>query len=109
MKIKYKLDTFKRKIKYAWQRAIHGYDYCDVYNLNDAFIDRYIKILTAFKEENMSVPIDMTEKEWDKIIDEMINYLKSIQSEEKITWEIRERYKDKFFELFSKYFFDLWS
>lgn len=118
-------DTYW-EIRYGFQRMFRGYDEVDVFETFAKFIDRYTKILTRLRNNHWGHPYNLTEEEWDTVIDEMIYHLKYMDEEtvteelernvpngwaasSKTVYEILEKHKDQFFELFSKYFFDLWD
>lgn len=117
-------DTYWN-IRYGFQRMFKGYDSVDVFDVYAGFIKRYSKILENFKKHNCGYPSDMTDEEWDNIIDEMIYHLyymdeNNIDKElEKYapegyvpcletTGKIMYEHKEEFFKLFSKHFFNLW-
>lgn len=126
----YKLKWWVRdaywKIRYGFQRMFKGYDSVDVFETFSKFRERYIKILTDYRKHHIGYCSEMTEEEWDNIIDEMIYHLKYMDEEavtdelerdvpdnwsasHKTVGEILDNHKNKFFELFSKYFYDLWD
>ena len=114
-----------KQIKYGFQRMFRGYDDNEVSVIEYSFVKRYIKILTDFKNRTDLCPVGISLNELTDIIDEMINHLKLMDEE----YVIKELCKDmpadyypdyeaiesillnnknKFFELFSRYFTDLW-
>ena len=112
--------------RYGFQRMFKGYDSVDTFETFAKFIDRYTKILTRLRNNHYGHPYNLTEEEWDAIIDEMIYHLKYMNEETVIdelerdvpdNWsashktvdEILEKHKNQFFDLFSKYFYDLWD
>lgn len=126
--IKFKLIEIKHKIKYTCQRAFRGYDDVDWYDLSFEFIDKYRKILTKYKNSHTSVPMEFLENPhmWSTTIELMLYYLdlmdetyvekllrkdvpEYMHPDGSIIREINIKYKDKFFELFSKYFYELWD
>ena len=119
------VDTYW-EIRYGFQRMFKGYDEVDTFETFWKFIERYSKILTDYRKHHWGHPGEITEEEWDVIVDEMIYHLKYMD-EETVTEELErdvpdnwsasyrtvnpilEKHKNAFFELFSKYFFDLWD
>lgn len=114
-----------RALKFGAQRLFRGFTSQDVYALNKSFISRYMLILKQFKKHNDATPYDLTKEEWDAVLDCLIYHLKMMDEENVIevltkgmpedynpSWEsvteIMNRNKKEFFELFSKYFYDLW-
>ena len=112
-------------IKFSLQRLFKGFTSQDVYSFNKSFITRHIKLLKQFKKYNDATPYNLTKEEWDAILDHLIYHLKMMDEDNVIkvltkdmpkdynsSWEsvteIMNRNKKEFFELFSKYFYDLW-
>lgn len=118
-------DTYW-EIRYGFQRMFKGYDSVDTFETFAKFRERYIKILTEYRKHHIGYDAEMTEEEWDNIIDEMIYHL-HYMDEETVTEELEkgvpdnwsaspktvncvlDKHKDAFFELFSKYFYHLWD
>lgn len=114
------------EVRYGFQRMFKGYDSVDTFETFSKFITRYTKILTDYRKYHVGYCSDMTEEEWDNIIDEMIYHL-HYMDEETVTDELErdvpddwsasyktvnyilDKHKDAFFELFSKYFYHLWD
>lgn len=113
-------------VRYGFQRMFNGYDEVDTFETFSKFIDRYSKILADYRECHYGYPGTMTVEEWDFIIDEMIYHLKYMDEDTvteelernvpdewsasaKTVGEILDNHKDRFFELFSKYFYHLWD
>lgn len=114
-----------RALKFGAQRLLRGFTSQDVYALNKSFISRYMLILKQFKKHNDATPYDLTKEEWDAILDCLIYHLRMMDEENVLevlmkdmpedynpSWEsvteIMNRNKKEFFELFSKYFYELW-
>ena len=118
-------DTYW-EIRYGFQRMFKGYDSVDTFEMFDKFIERYTKILTQYRKNHVGYVWGMENEEWEAIIDEMLHHLKYMD-EETVMKELEkdvpddwsasyktvnyllDKHKDAFFELFSKYFFDLWD
>ena len=118
-------DTYW-EIRYGFQRMFKGYDVVDTFESFWKFTERYSKILADYRNHHWGHPGEMTEEEWDAIIDEMIYHLKYMDEEtvteelekdvpdnwtvsHKTVSEVLDIHKDIFFELFSKYFYELWD
>lgn len=116
------------KIRYGFQRMFKGYDSVDTFETFHKFIERYTKILTEYRKKHCGIPMEFenSEEEWDKVIDEMLYHLHYMDEQtvteelekdapddwtvsSKSVYEVMEKHKDAFFELFSKYFYDLWD
>lgn len=113
-------------IRYGFQRMFKGYDKVDIFETFQNFIDRYSKIFADYRKNHVSYIGSMTEKEWDDIIDKMIihlhymdetNVINELEKDVSDNWSlsiesidmVRERHKEEFFKLFSKYFYHLWD
>ena len=118
-------DTYW-EVRYGIQRMFQGYDVVDTFETFSKFTERYEKILKDYRAHHHGYPTNMTNEEWEEIVDDMIYHLYYMDEEnvEKelcsgmpktwvpdpaTTYEIMERHKDEFFKLFSKYFYDLWD
>jgi hypothetical protein len=115
-----------RAVKFGFQRMFRGYSDQDLYNFYDNWIERHLKMLKDFKTSTWGYPMNMdTPEQWDEILDQMISHLELMNEDRVIeslkqgmpedwepsyntVWEIMERHRKDFFELFSKYFYNLW-
>lgn len=114
------------EVRYGFQRMFNGYDVVDTFETFSKFIERYTKILTEYRKKHVGYVWGMTNEEWEDIVDEMIYHL-YYMNEEHVTDELEknvpddwhasyktvnyilDKHKDAFFELFSKYFYNLWD
>ena len=120
-------DTYWN-VRYGFQRMFRGYDVVDTFETFAKFIERYTKILTEYRKKHWGVPMEFENsgEDWDKVIDEMLYHLRYMDEETvtdelekgvpdewsadgRIVYEIMDKHKNAFFELFSKYFYDLWD
>ena len=114
-----------RKLKWRRQRFIRGWADEDTWDIDWWFIKTLSPILKKFKEDNDSHPFELSEEEWDKTLDDMIYYLDGMNEDgavnqlygegENLTVDNYKEIsnhmatsKEKFFELFVQYFYDLW-
>ena len=113
-------------IKWAFQRMFRGYDDCETWELYHNFTTRYKKILSQYRKEHYGYPTDLTEEQWDGIVDRMIHCLDMMDEDyvgklldaykpedcivsSKSIYEIMTKYKDEFFQTFSEWFYNLWD
>lgn len=125
-------------IKEAWwnfrkrcQRFKRGYAYVDVWDMDQWFIEIAKPMLIHLRTHGNSFPMQFNDRdEWCAVLDEMIKCLEFMDEDsvlhflgfvednywERMTIEdhkhVREimfENKNKFFELFSKYFYNLWD
>jgi hypothetical protein len=125
-RIRYKVKDIYWKIRYGFQRMFHGYDNVDTFETFAKFIERYEKILTDYRKYHVGYVGTMTAEEWDAIIDEMIlhlhymdesNVIDELERDVPDDWSadyttinyILDSHKDRFFRLFSEYFYNLWD
>ena len=114
-----------RKLKWRCQRFVRGWADEDTWDINWWFIETLLPMLKKFKEENNGHPFELSEEEWDKVLDDMIYYLEGMDEDGAVKHLYGEganltlgRYKEvrahmadskeKFFELFVPHFYDLW-
>lgn len=114
------------KVYYAFERMFKDYDTTDIFSVHSKFVERYYKILTDYKNNLHGHPINLTQEEWDNIIDEMIRHLYYMDEENvdkelmmhmsedctpscETIDEIMKKHKNEFFKLFSEYFYNLWD
>jgi hypothetical protein len=128
-KISYGLDNFRGRC----QRFKRGWAYGDVWSMDFWFMSTVKPMLIHLRDHGIGVPWDLYNHEeeneridWENVLTEMVecldlmdedaarNYLGiadddySVESYKKVDDLVVEK-KDRFFELFSKYFFLLWD
>lgn len=134
MTLRWRIDRIVKKIRYAWQRAIRGYDDTDVFELCFNFADRMTKLLSDFKRNNVALlhddeeDRDLSEEETREVINEMIYYFSRSSDDNDLLYEDMFGSKDhmatseeltryfqrlrecrsKALELFSKWCWELW-
>lgn len=132
-RIKYKIDRLWYNLRARYQRSKRGYSYGDVWNMFDWFMRTVKPMLIHLRDHGIGVPLDLyldgednERKAWEDILTEMTSCLElmdedaakkylgvsdsdySVESYKKAR-DLMEENKDRFFELFSKYYFDLWD
>lgn len=123
-----KIREMARQLKYAWNRALYGYDEDDIYCLNSSFTERMTELLKQFRAKNIGTwPIHgadfefMSQEEVNQILDEMICCFEKSNPDnvyvfdDTFDFQKMQEYNDivllnrkKAFELFEKWFDDLW-
>lgn len=132
MYLKYKIKSLYWDLRARCQRFMRGYSYGDVWNMDDWFIRTLKPMLTHLRDYGCGVPLDFEfhEDQWNAILSEMIDCLKLMDEDNakkhlgfntakdvcNMTIEdirkrkdLMEKNKNRFFELFSKYFYNLWD
>jgi len=130
-----KIKYFPQDLKHFYQRAKKGYSFRDVWSIDYWFMDIMPQMLTDLKKKKHGCPVqfthneDGTEKdfaqameEWQSVLDRMIFCftemnddtcsMKNEYDEEYSRLKIEEyknNMKNEGFELFSKYFWNLWD
>lgn len=73
---------YGRDLKCAWQRAVKGYCYRDLWSMHDWFSELMPRMLNEFKNKNDAYPAYFnTPEEWDNEIDKMIFCFKEVNDE----------------------------
>lgn len=127
-KIVFGWDNFRRRC----QRFKRGWSYGDVWDMDYWFMRTIKPMLIHLRDNGIGVPNELyvdgdNERiNWENVLTEMVNCLDlmdednaeqylgiaeddySIESYKKVTDLMYEK-KDRFFELFSKYFYSLWD
>jgi hypothetical protein len=123
-KAKWWIREYYWEIRYGFQRMFKGYDVVDTFETFAKFRERYIKILTDYRKHHVGYCGEMTEEEWDAVIDEMIYHLHYMDEETVVeelekdvpddwgasaitVYEVMDKHKNEFFKLFSEYFYNL--
>lgn len=115
----YKLKEALRHLKWRCQRFSRGYADIDCWDIDEWFTKSILKILKQFKSNLHGHPFDMTEEEWEAVLQEMIDCFELVdQSDDIIYLEPAEQMKlnekviaakNKGLDLFKEHFFDLWD
>lgn len=74
------IRQFIKEGKWKIQRMNKGWATCDTWDISSYISTVLIGLLKDFKKDNMSVPIHFSEKQWEKIIDNII-YTFTIEKE----------------------------
>ena len=131
-RINYKIDRLWDNFRVRCQRFKRGWAYGDVWDLDVWFMHTVKPMLIHLRDHGIGIPNELyidCENErvnWENTLTEMITCLElmdedatrehldisdsdySFESYQK-TNDFMEENKNRFFELFSKYFFDLWD
>lgn len=102
-------------IKNYYLRKTRGVGCCDVYSLFDYLSKIILPALKVFKENKPGYPMcvigrkkeEMTMEKWDEILSDMIYAFEAIELDNKCE-KINYKRQQKGFELFGKYYHDLW-
>ena len=130
-KIKNKLEDIWYPFKYRCQRFARGYADEDVFNIDLWFVNTVKPMLVYLKDHGIGFQGEFDyEDEWNKVLAEMINCLDLMDEDNvcnflgfceiedimkmktedfKKVHDLINENKDKFFQLFSKYFYYLWD
>ena len=107
------IPTFFSRLKFVIK---HGYYPQAEWETFCYFIDIFIEIISTYRYERNGTPvitgdIDKDEKDFNLVLEEMLNCLQIMKKYDSIDIDdiIINKAKDKFFKLFSKYFYDLWD
>ncbi len=117
-----------------WQRFMRGWSYGDVWDMDHWFMRNIKPMLIHLRDRGIGIPMELYKQDaeneredWEAVLTEMINCLdlmgednvrKSLNlwygkhlthDDYKLISDTMETNKNRFFELFSKYFYDLWD
>lgn len=105
----------------------HGYTDLMWWSTRDWFVSGMKDALINYRHNRNSTPVvipdystenaEKNEYVWNNILNRMIEYISYMDEtnpiyddiDPKVKYEMMEYYKDKFFELYSKYFYNLWD
>lgn len=108
---------FWRELTAIFQRGINGFAPQDTWDLGYYFVRVYVDALKHFKKVSYSYPYQLTVKQWDKILDEMIEgfeagldayYELAITDEEKAKQQVLQKKYNKAIKLFLKWHETMW-
>ena len=132
MKLNYRIQNTLYNFRARYQRFKRGWAYGDVWDMDIWFIRTVKPMLAHLRDHGIGIPGEFCIGEdanriyWENTLTEMISCLElmdednaekylgmsdddySVESYKKIN-DLVEENKDRFFELFSKYFFALWD
>ena len=132
-KIKNKLIYDHDCLRARWQRFKRGYSYGDVWDMDFWFMRTVKPMLIHLRDHGIGIPNELYLQDadnerilWENILTEMVNCLELMDEEnaEKYLgienkdfsvgdynkkWALMEENKNRFFELFSKYYYNLWD
>jgi predicted secreted protein len=124
------IEYWIRHIKYAWQRVFNKYDERVTWSIDWYLTEMLPKWIRELKQNNHGVPMSMFDgmehdenynyseedgeiatKKWDNILDNIIEGFEAgrkIQEFDEDNEEMIKKFNDGF-DLFKKYFFNLWD
>jgi hypothetical protein len=103
-------NDFYRKCKRGWQRAYRGWADEDTWHL-DGYLARIIKeSVTYLKSYNNGYPSDLTEKEWNEILSDIIYTFDRIDAQNRLdVIFIDQERVERGWIYFKKHFRSLWD
>ena len=133
-RIKYFIREKTFNLRVRCQRFKRGWAYSDVWDIDAWFMDIIKPMLIHLRDHGVGIPLSLYEEgvederaAWEAILTEMIEYLDHMEEDavlkklglyectnlKKEDYEavnnMMENNKNRFFELFSKYFYSLWD
>lgn len=113
---KYVLDPL-REIKWAYQRVVRGWDDSEVWSLDWSISEKMVPMLKELKENHCGTPAQLTEEEWDTILQQMIDGFQAKLDKDDIApsgtyleeWNRLDEIQKKGLQLFIKHFDSLWD
>lgn len=102
----------KRIKKYAKQRREHGFDDTETWNLDASILKFILPRLKRFKEVTNGHPGNLTEQQWNDVLDTMIQYCEFSLTDELLYIHSYSEKQKKLVKngrkAFIKYFHHLW-
>ena len=132
MKLYYRIQNALYDFRRRCQRFKRGYSYGDVWNMYDWFMRTVKPMLLHLYHNHAGVPMEFENNPdgWKEVLNEMItclemmdednvyvflgfceldDYKRMTKEDRENVYRIMEENKNRFFELFSKYFYSLWD
>ena len=129
MKLYYKFRMFWYNVRTRCQRFKRGWAYRDAWNMNDWFRNTIRPMLIYLADNHVGVPTEFENNPcgWKEVLNKMATCLQFMDEDSVIASlgihdykdmtaedyknvkKLMIEYKNRFFELFSKYYFDLWD
>lgn len=112
------IESTPRRIKNIYQRSRRGWGDSDLWDF-DSYVAEFMETaMSRYKVESYGHPVDVTEQEWDDIIDEIIygfrqyriwwENVDTLTPEQEIeSWDELNKSLERSFYLWSKYFYNL--
>ena len=105
------IKYFKWWLKLKYQKVTRGYTDSEIWNLDCTLTEWILPRLKTFKNETKGRPSNLTEKEWDIILDKMIKAFELYRQEP--SDDVAQREKDnnaikEGFKLFGECIYYLW-
>lgn len=75
------IGHYWREIKFAWQRMMKGYSDRDTWDIDHWFLETMPNILEDFNKNRHGYPSDVSDEQWEKILNDMIKYFKNADEE----------------------------
>ena len=102
--------TDNREPDYAKQRQLRGFDDSETWSLTDTICHFILPRLQRFKEINASTPAQLTEQEWNAILDKMmVAFQLTCKDNGSRIWSEEESKQIKEgLDLFREWFMGLW-
>lgn len=109
--IKYHISRFKYWYKNKYQKITRGYSDEELWNLDATFVRWMLPRLKAFKEKTQGYPCDVSEDEWNDILNKIIKsfevYMKDLPDDLEELRKDTETIKEGF-KLFGERLYNLW-
>ena len=103
----------KRKKRHLKQYEKQGWCDADTWSLDQRFAQWLLPRLKRFKELTIGIPMDLTEKQWMSILQEMIDGFEFMASDDyyqwgEPKWDKKHEKINKAMDLFTKHIRNLW-
>lgn len=131
MSLKFRIEMWVDNLRARCQRFIRGYSYGDIWDMDYWFMRTVKPMLIHLRDYGHGVPMEFENNAdgWRDVLTEMTNCITLMDEDEayrsigadpygdrlptkeeyEMVYKTMEDNKNRFFELFSKYFYDLWD
>jgi len=101
----------ERNELFKQQRLERGFDDSELWNLDMTFVEFMLPRIKRFREVHCGYPGRLTDKKWNKILDEII---KGFELYKEFAYDVslspeQGKQINKAFKLFSQYIYDMWD
>ena len=103
-----KFHALKRFLQYCYQRLTRGWSDYELWSLDHTIATFIVPRLIEFKHKTKSYPNDLSQEQWDEMLDDMIYAFSQHLEIDPFKQYDEDRY-DRGMKAFANYFKDLWS
>ena len=103
------IKYFGKQLKWAYQRITRGYCDADTWDLDYYYANLIGVTLKHLADNTISYPYDSDPEEWKAYLTDLGNVFLSINNDELLTYEERQKLVEEGFNRIRDNYFDLWD